>query len=258
MSACPGNQKFCVKTLWTTILFALFCFSYSNAVRADQAAAGFLPVRSQTPQAGNLSPTQTPTVTMTPIPTGTPAWTSTSTNTFSPTQTPTGTLSPSLTPTITHSSTSTSTQTYTPTQTPTGTLSPSLTFTPTGTPTSTSTRTSTSTPTSSPTPTATPGVFQFSVSPKPDDSGLIKFTWGANIKCDSVYLKIYSSGFRLVRSFEFNKEETPDYLTVGTHNFTWDRKDEENRLMPPGIYLCFVDINAGKKRYEASGKTEIP
>jgi flagellar hook assembly protein FlgD len=98
----------------------------------------------------------------------------------------------------------------------------------------------------------------FTVSPKPDDTGLIKFSWGVNIPSDSVILNVYTSGFRLVRNFEFNKEETPDYLTPGSHEYTWDRKDEENRLMPPGIYLCFVDIRAGKKKYEASGKTEIP
>jgi flagellar hook assembly protein FlgD len=73
-----------------------------------------------------------------------------------------------------------------------------------------------------------------------------------------VYLKIYSSGFRLVRDFEFNKLDSPDFLTRGTHKFYWDGKDEQNRRMPPGSYLCFIDINSKKKVYEASSKTEVP
>jgi flagellar hook assembly protein FlgD len=73
-----------------------------------------------------------------------------------------------------------------------------------------------------------------------------------------VYLKIYSSGFRLVRDFEFNKLDSPDFLTRGTHKFYWDGKEEQNRRMPPGSYLCFIDINSKKKVYEASSKTEVP
>jgi len=101
-------------------------------------------------------------------------------------------------------------------------------------------------------------VFQFKVSPKPDSQGRISFSWGVNIPADRVFLKIYSSGFRLARDFEFNKLDSPDYLTKGAHEFFWDAKDEQGRPMPPGSYLCFIDINVKKKVYEASSKTMIP
>jgi flagellar hook assembly protein FlgD len=79
-----------------------------------------------------------------------------------------------------------------------------------------------------------------------------------NIPSDRVYLKIYSSGFRLVRDFEFNKVDSPDYLTRGTHEFYWDGKDEQNRPMPPGDYICVINVDVKKKVYEASSKTDIP
>ncbi len=189
-----------------------------------------------------LSPTFTPT----PSPSFTP------TVTISPT--PTGTLSPSITPTPSSTPTPTITFTYTPT----GTLSPSVTPTPTPTVTHTVTVTATRTSTATPTATSTPGIFKFLISPKPDSDGLVKFSWAANTPVEKVFLKIYTSGFRIIRIYEFNKKEKLEYLTAGPHEFSWDGKDEEGRFLPPGVYLCFIDLNVGKKRYEASSKTKIP
>ncbi len=178
--------------------------------------------------------------------------------------TSTGTLTPVLTPTptftITVSPTRTSTPTITasPTNTTTGTQSPTVTFTPTFTVTLTPTKTLTSTPTATATATSTPGVFKFSVSPKPDGQGMIHFSWGTNIPADQAFLRIYTSGFRVVREFDFDKNETPEYLTAGSHDVSWDGKDDNKRPLPPASYLCFIDVNAGKKKYEASSKTEIP
>jgi hypothetical protein len=174
------------------------------------------------------------------------------------------TLTPVSTPTAIPSATAIPTKTYMPTathtftNTPTGTLSPSQTPTPTCTPTPTPTQTATSPPTDTPTSTPTPGVFKFSVSPMPDANGQVKFSWGVNIPADEVFLKVYSSGFRIVRSFEFTQKDDPDFLTAGNHDFAWDGMDEQKRHMPPGDYLCFIDIHVGKKKYEASSKTEIP
>jgi flagellar hook assembly protein FlgD len=56
----------------------------------------------------------------------------------------------------------------------------------------------------------------------------------------------------------FNKDEKPEFLTSGNHETSWNAKDEEDRPMPPGNYLCYISISVGKKTYEASGKTEIP
>jgi flagellar hook assembly protein FlgD len=109
-----------------------------------------------------------------------------------------------------------------------------------------------------PTYTSTPGVFQFSVSSQPDANGQIHFNWGSTIRSDEVAIKIYTSGFRLVRAFDFDKHEHPEYLDAGLHEVVWDGKDEQGRMMPPETYLCFINIVAGKRTYEASGRTSFP
>ena len=106
--------------------------------------------------------------------------------------------------------------------------------------------------------TSTPGVFVFSVSPKPDEQGAVRFKWGTTCPADEVFLSIYTSGYRIVRKFGFNKKEKSEFLASGEHEYTWDGRDENKRPMAPGIYLCFIQVNVGKKRYEASGKTEVP
>lgn len=177
-----------------------------------------------------------------------------------PTNTPTAlfTLTPALTATATPTVAGTATFTLTSTPTATGTLTPSVTPTSTDTATFTATPTPTHTLTPTPTATSTPGVFQFTVSPKPDGQGQVHFSWGTTIPADEAFLKIYTSGFRVVREFVFNRKENPEFLPAGVHDFTWDGKDEQKRAMAPGTYLCFINVNVGKKRYEASGKTEIP
>jgi hypothetical protein len=169
------------------------------------------------------------------------------------------TPTPALEPTLTVTSTATLDVPPSPTVTPTGTLTPSTpTFTPTITPSPTFTATPTSTFTPTPTVTSTPGISKFSVSSKADGQGQINFNWGNTLPADEAFLKIYTSGFRIVREFEFSPTESAGYLTAENHEFTWDGKDENARAMPSGIYLCFIELSIGKKQYEASGKTEIP
>jgi len=223
--------------------------------------------------AGSLSAqalTPTPTNSFTPTKTATPSFTATFTQspTFTPsftlTPSPTGTLSPSKTPTSTFSYTLTPTPTITftitnsPTNSPTGTLTPSDTPTRTITPTSTNTPTFTATITHTPTATSTPGVFKFNVSSKPDGEGHVRFSWGTTIPADEAYLRVYTSGFRLVWEENYNSKEKPENLTSGGHETVWNGKDDEGRIMPPGTYLCFISLTVGKKTYEASGKTEMP
>lgn len=166
-----------------------------------------------------ITPTPTPTVTLTPTPKGTPTWTGT------PTISPTGTI---FTTTFTHTMTATITKTNSPTRT------------------------------MSPTATSTPGVFKFSVSPKPDASGNIKFSWGANKEAQQAFLRVRTSGYRTVKEFDFFKKEKPEYLTVGTHDLVWDGKDDEGRPMTPGTYLCFIEVVIGKKSYYSVGKIYFP
>jgi len=172
--------------------------------------------------------------------------------TATPTKAPAATPvpKPKLPKVLPPTATPTQTLTATPIDTPTpeGTATP--TFSPTVTPTLTPTATWTVTP--------TPGVFQFQVSPRPDKEGKVHFQWGTNVPADEVYLKVYSSGFRVVHGFEFSKERQPGLLSPGAHEVTWDGRDEQGRKMPPGDYFCFIDVRAGGKRYEATGRVEIP
>jgi hypothetical protein len=172
--------------------------------------------------------------------------------------TPVFTPTPEFSATVTSTGTNTAIFTSTATFTATGTLTPSDTPTPTSTDTHTVTLTPTITSTPTATATSTPGIFQFSVSPKPDGQGQIRFAWGTTVPADEVFLKIYSSGFRIVHEFHFTPKDKPEFLASGGHEAVWDGKDEQRRPMPPGTYLCFINVNVGKKRYEASGKTEIP
>lgn len=98
-----------------------------------------------------LSPTPTPSMTVTP--------TRTATRTATPTRTPTGTPTSTVTPTGTPTSTATATATLTatPAETDTPTITATITDTPTetGTPTITATATPTGTPTETGTPTVT-------------------------------------------------------------------------------------------------------
>ncbi|HTA76195.1 MAG TPA: hypothetical protein VK791_03440 [bacterium] len=168
---------------------------------------------------------------------------------------PTNTSTFTMTPTASVSPTGTlPTQTFSPTITHTPTVT--LTYTITNSPTKTSTCTSTITMT--PTLTSTPGVFLFKVSPKPEVDGKIKFEWGTTIKSKETNVKIFTSGFRMVRQFSFDRNTHPENLNPGQHEMTWDGKDEEDRAMPPGNYLCFIVVETEKKDYESSAKTNIP
>lgn len=139
--------------------------------------------------------------------------------------------------------------------TPSPTVTPTVSGTPQSPP---QTPTFTTTPTSTLTMTPTPGVFIFSVSPKPGDDGRIRFRWGVNVQADEVFLKVYSSGFRLVHGWHFNTKEGREYLIAGSHEFLWDGRDGYGRRFPPGLYLCFIDIRVGERHFESSGRTGIP
>jgi hypothetical protein len=101
------------------------------------------------------TPTPTQTVTQTETSTSTPTLTQTLTSTVTPTQTVTQTETSTTTPTPTETSTSTPTLTPTETGTPTPTQTSTLTSTPTPTPTETLTSTPTQTLTNTPTSTST-------------------------------------------------------------------------------------------------------
>jgi hypothetical protein len=169
-----------------------------------------------------------------------------------------GTPVPTATFTRTPTASATLTFTSTSTNSPTGTLTPILTNTSTPTDTPTATVTSSFTATPSPTWTSTPGVFQFTVSPKPDAQGQIHFQWGTTIPADEAYLRVFTSGFRLVWEDVFNKDQKPEFLTTDPHDVTWNGRDDQGRPMPPGSYICFISVTVGKKTYESSAKTEIP
>jgi hypothetical protein len=95
------------------------------------------------------------------------------------------------------------------------------------------------------------------VSPKPEQ-GQIHFRWGTSVQADEVFLKVYTSGFRIVQDLVFDSKNNIDFLAAGAHEYVWDCKDNVRRPMPPGSYLCFIEIHVGKIKYSASGQTEVP
>ncbi len=78
------------------------------------------------------------------------------------------------------------------------------------------------------------------------------------MKAKEVDVKIFTSGFRIVRQFSIDQHHQNENLKAGPHDIDWNGKDEQDRAMPPGIYLCFILVQTEKKDYEASGKTNIP
>lgn len=106
----------------------------------------------------SVTPTVTPSTSLTPTPTQTPDLTPTPTPTPTTTVTPTVTPTISITPTITPTITVTLSISQSTTPTPTASITPSITVTrtPTRTPTPTPTVTPTVTPTLTPTPSITP------------------------------------------------------------------------------------------------------
>ena len=203
----------------------LMCFLSFSVAEAQSA------VSPLTPNASLLTPNFTLT--------STPTFTPTPTRTFTPSPTPyPKPLTPRFTPTPVF------TRTVTPTKT--RTLTPAPTFSPTRTPTATLTV--------SPTPTS--GVLRFDISPKSED-GMIRFKWESGLDADKVFLRIFTSGFRLVQDFSFDPRNGADELGAGSHEYTWDGKDDVKRSLPPGIYLCFIEVDVGRKRFEAGGQLEI-
>jgi flagellar hook assembly protein FlgD len=78
------------------------------------------------------------------------------------------------------------------------------------------------------------------------------------MRAKEVDIKVFTSGFRIVRQFSFDQHAHNENLKEGPHDMTWNGKDEQDRPMPSGNYLCYILVGTEKKDYEASGKTNIP
>jgi flagellar hook assembly protein FlgD len=78
------------------------------------------------------------------------------------------------------------------------------------------------------------------------------------VPADEAYLRIFTSGYRMVWETTFTKAEKPEFLEAGDHDVTWNGRDDQSRPMPPGYYICFISVTVGKKTYETNSKTEIP
>jgi len=177
--------------------------------------------------------------------------------------TPTATATVSPTPTSTGTSTWSPTITSTPTNTPTGTLTPSVTWTPsdtwTLTPTLTPTFTSTATSTPSPTQTSTstPGVSGFTVQPK-TLPGPVTFEWNFTMPVDHLQLKVFTSGFRLLKGFSFDPVKEPNRFKPGIQSMVWDGLDDRRKDLIPGTYFIFLTAKKGKNSYSGQVQVQAP
>ncbi len=208
-------------------------------------------MRTNTPVTSTFTATATGTGTMTR--TATPTWTRTGTRTNTPvtstfTITPTHTAPPTgtwtrtatgtNTMTSTHSITSTWTRTFTPTFTCTSTMTntPTMTVTGTSTRTYTPTWTSTSTFTRNPTPSTTGTTTQtFTLTPtstpekqeitdvkpypnpvNPDKNAELRIGFKiAQTNVDKVIIRIYTSGYRLIKEVKYEGAQAVSVATQG-------------------------------------------
>jgi hypothetical protein len=208
--------------------------THSVSPTITQTSTGTPPTSTNTPTV-TPSSTVTQTYTWTSTRTGTPTSTGTNTpaDTETYTRTATGTLTRTLT--LTQTSTLTSTPTYTRTLTPTytytftRTTTPTLTYTRTFTPTytRTSTPTSTNTPvnTATFTPTITPTAQEIKdVKPCPNPYNPIKepelriYFKISQQDIEKIVIRIYTSGYRLIKVVKREGTEAIDAATQGYIN----------------------------------------
>ena len=192
-------------------------------------------ISSNTP---TITPTNTATFTITL--TQTPTWTRTYTATYTITLTVTPTITPTATrtPTTTYTSTPTFTLTATPSFTPTGTSTWTRTLTPTptwtGTPTNTSVNTATFTPTITPT-----GQEIIDVRPCPNPVNPIKepevriYFKIAQQDIDSIIIRIYTSGYRLIKEV---KKEGVEAVAAAKQGYISINTDELKTLANSAYY----------------------
>jgi hypothetical protein len=197
---------------------------------------GFLAqtVGAQTAQPSPVLPTA-PTVTQTPW----PSQTLTPTETF--VSTPTGTSTATAEPTQTTSDTPTDTPTLLGTDTPTPTPS----------------ATDTSTPSPTPTVTSTPGLSAFRVSPAVLP-GPVTLFWENAMAVDRLHLKVFTSSFRLLKSFPLDKEPQNEKRKIGPQTMVWNGLDDRGKSLPPGTYFLFLTARMGKGTYTAKTQVKAP
>lgn len=165
-----------------------------------------------------VTPSNTPTISLTPSVTRTPTQTPTNTSSVTPTPTPSVTIG--LTPTHTPQST----------QTPTPTTTTTLTATPTQTPTKTSTQTPTPTKTSTPQVTPSP-TGTSSVTPTPTSTPPI---------CDQT---IYSNGALIVNC--------SDYCNTNYNIQTVTNSSEDFSNLSIGDFVCGFEGQTGYLAYSS-------
>jgi hypothetical protein len=149
-----------------------------------------------------------------------------------------------------------------PTATTTDTPSPSASTTHpadvSGTPTATETPTAVPSPTSTstPTPTSTPGLSAFRADPS-NLPGPVTVSWELPQAVDKVQLKVFTSGFRMVRSFPFPKG-TEEWTASGPKTLVWDGLDGRGKPLMPGTYFLFLTARKGKSTYTGKAQVQAP
>jgi len=65
-----------------------------------------------------------------------------------------------------------------------------------------------------------------------------------------VHLKIFSPSGELERSLSGR-------FPVGEHTLTWDGRDDEGKLVPPGVYLCRITVSSDEGEDSATGSVGV-
>ena len=125
------------------------------------------------------------------------------------------------------------------------------------TPTATATVTFTATVTSTATSTSTPGIASFQVEPK-TLSGSVTLRWELTADMLHLQVKVFTSSFRMLRSFPMDIKKTPELFKTGAHSMPWDGLDDRGHHLVSGRYYLFLSANKGKLKFTAEDQVDQP
>jgi hypothetical protein len=71
-------------------------------------------------------------------------------------------------------------------------------------------------------------------------------------------LKLFTSSFRMLKRFPFDREAKPEFFKAGPHDLVWDGLDDRGKRLVAGRYYLFLTVDAGKVKFTAETQVEQP
>jgi hypothetical protein len=83
-------------------------------------------------------------------------------------------------------------------------------------------------------------------------------TWEYSMAVLHPTLKVFTSSFRLYKSFGISGSDSPDWLKPGTKQVIWNGLDDRDMKLPPGTYFIFLAARNGKVTYTSKAQISAP